>query len=271
MEKELLEAQLQLELRVKERTRELEKAHNNLRTLSGKVLRLQDEERKRIGRELHDSAGQTLAVLAMNLSQLEQSANNGSASFTEKLKETQELLQRVTQEIRTTSYLLHPPLLDEIGFVAALKLYVDGLTQRTTLKIDLDVSGELGSLPKELELAMFRTVQECLTNILRHAESDVAEIRVRRTAEKLILEVQDNGKGISKEKLAEINENRTGVGIRGMRDRVRAFNGDVKVYSTGPGTTVSITFPIGDSNWGNVTDTSYAIDAERTSQSHWKN
>ena len=270
MEKELLEAQEQLEMRVKERTGELEEAHNNLRNLSGRVLQLQDEERRRIGRELHDSAGQTLAVLAMNLSQLERSANNGNSSFAGKLKEAQELIQRVTQEIRTTSYLLHPPLLDESGFLAALKLYVDGLTERTTLKIDLDVSEELGNLPKELELAMFRTVQECLTNILRHAESDAAEIRVRRAAEKLILEVKDNGKGISREKLAEINANKTGVGIRGMRDRVRNFGGDVKVYSTGSGTTVSITFPIGDSNWA-LPEIPYAMDAERTPQSQWEN
>src|ERR1700741_4239799 len=95
---------------------------------------------------------------------------------------------------------------------------------------------------------MFRMVQECLTNIFRHAESDVAEIRIRQTAGKIILEVRDNGKGISREKLADINQNKSGVGIRGMRDRVRHFNGEVKVHSSGPGTTVSITLPNGDSN-----------------------
>jgi len=243
MEKELQEARGKLELRVTERTRELESVHSNLRDLTGKLIQLQDEERKRIARDLHDSAGQTLAVLGMSLGELEQFANDGNAHFGDKVREAQELLRRVTQEIRTTSYLLHPPLLDEIGFVEALKVYVDGLMQRTHLKINLQVSEEFGRFPKELELAMFRMIQECLTNILRHAQCDLAEIRISQTLEKIILEVQDNGKGIPAEKLVEINENKSGVGIRGMRDRVRHLNGEVAVFSTGSGTTVAITFP----------------------------
>lgn len=237
-------AQAELELRVHERTQELERVQSDLRDLSGKLLQLQDEERRRLARELHDSAGQTLAILGMNLGQLEKLAATGNGKFAEKIREAQELLQRVTQEVRTTSYLLHPPLLDETGLPAALSVYVDGLGQRTHLKIELGVSEEFERLPQDIELAIFRMVQECLTNILRHSESDTARIRLTQTADKITLEVEDDGKGISDEKLSAINEGHSGVGIRGMRDRVRHLNGEINVFSKGPGTTVSITLPV---------------------------
>jgi len=244
MEEKLRQAQTELELRVRDRTQELERVQMDLRDLSGKLLQLQDEERRRIARDLHDTAGQTLAVLGMNLGLLEQWAENGNAEFVEKIREAQELLQRVTREVRTTSYLLHPPLLDESGLPAALRLYIDGLTERTDLDIELSVSDEFGRLRKETELAMFRMIQECLTNILRHADSNTAEIRVMRTGEQVTLEIQDHGKGISDQRLLAINDGRSGVGIRGMRDRVRHLNGKINVSSAGSGTTVSITLPI---------------------------
>jgi signal transduction histidine kinase len=230
-------------MRVRQRTEELEKVQGDLRELSAKLLQLQDEERRRIARDLHDSAGQTLTVLGMNLGQLEQLARSGNAQFTEKLQEAQELLQRVTQEIRTTSYLLHPPLLDESGIAAALRWYVDGLTQRTPLKIDLSISEDFGRLPRETELAMFRIVQESLSNVLRHSGSDVAKIRVSRHDCGVTLEVEDRGRGIAPESLAAINQGGSGVGVQGMRDRVRHLNGEMKLESTGSGTTVSISLP----------------------------
>jgi signal transduction histidine kinase len=180
MEVDLREAHSKLEMRVRQRTEELEQVQGDLRDVSAKLLQLQDEERRRIARDLHDSAGQTLTVLGMNLGQLEEFAQSGNGQFTEKLQEAQELLQRVTREIRTTSYLLHPPLLDESGIAAALRWYVDGLMQRTPLKIDLSISEDFGRLPRETELAMFRIVQESLSNVLRHSGSDVAKIRVNR-------------------------------------------------------------------------------------------
>jgi signal transduction histidine kinase len=207
----------------------LEKVQGDLRDLSAKLLQLQDEERRRIARDLHDSAGQTLTVLGMNLGQLEQLAQSGNGQFTEKLQEVQELLQRVTQEIRTTSYLLHPPLLDESGIAAALRWYVDGLNQRTPLKIDLSISEDFGRFPRETELAMFRIVRESLSNVLRHSGSDVAKIRIRRLDNRVTLEVEDQGRGIAAEKLADINEGGSGVGVRGMRDRVRHLNGEMKL------------------------------------------
>jgi two-component system NarL family sensor kinase len=243
MEVDLREAHSKLEMRVRQRTEELEKVRGDLRDLSAKLLQLQDEERRRIARDLHDSAGQTLTVLGMNLGQLEQLAESGNGQFTEKLQEAQELLQRVTQEIRTTSYLLHPPLLDESGIAAALRWYVDGLNQRTPLKIDLSISEDFIRLPRETELAMFRIVQESLSNVLRHSGSDVAKIRIRRLDNRVTLEVEDQGRGIAAEKLADINEGGSGVGVRGMRDRVRHLNGEMKLEATDSGTTVSISLP----------------------------
>ncbi|HEV2402077.1 MAG TPA: response regulator [Candidatus Sulfotelmatobacter sp.] len=237
------EANELLELRVQERTQELERVQTDLRELSAKLLQLQDEERRRIARDLHDSAGQTLTVLAMNLGSLQQQAT-GNEQFAEKVREAQELLQRVTQEIRTTSYLLHPPLLDESGIGAALRWYIEGLAQRTPLKIELEMAREFGRLPQTIELAMFRIVQECLTNILRHSGSDIAKIRINRDAGCIKLEIEDYGRGISKEKLALIHEGASGVGIRGMRDRVRHLSGEMKVESGESGTTVSITLPL---------------------------
>ena len=247
MEVDLREAHSKLEMRVRQRTEELEKVQGDLRDLSAKLLQLQDEERRRIARDLHDSAGQTLTVLGMNLGQLEQFAQSGNGQFTEKLQEAQELLQRVTQEIRTTSYLLHPPLLDESGIAAALRWYIDGLGQRTPLKIDLSISEDFGRLSRETELAMFRIVQESLSNVLRHSGSDIAEIRVSRYDRGVTLEVEDHGRGIGTEKLAAINEGGSGVGVRGMRDRVRHLNGEMKLESTDSGTTVSISLPDGGS------------------------
>jgi two-component system NarL family sensor kinase len=243
MEVDLREAHSKLEMRVRQRTEELEKVQGDLRELSAKLLQLQDEERRRIARDLHDSAGQTLTVLGMNLGQLEQLAQSGNAQFTEKLQEAQELLQRVTQEIRTTSYLLHPPLLDESGIAAALRWYIDGLNQRTPLKIDLSISEDFGRLPRETELAMFRIVQESLSNVLRHSGSDVAIIRIKRHNSTVTLEVEDHGRGIAAEKLVALNEGGSGVGVRGMRDRVRHLSGEMKLESTDSGTTVSISLP----------------------------
>ncbi len=243
IEEELREAHSQLEQRVRERTEQLERAQLYVRDLSGKLLKLQDDERRRIARELHDSAGQSLAVLGMNLGQLEQSSLQ-DGKFSAMVREAQELLRRVTQEIRTTSYLLHPPLLDESGISAALRMYIEGLTQRTGLKITLSIPEDLGRFSKEFELTVFRMVQESLTNVLRHSGAESCEIQIDRSPQAVTVEIKDDGKGISEEKLAAINEGRSGVGIRGMRDRVRHLNGDLHVRSTGSGTTISIALPL---------------------------
>lgn len=240
-----------LEAEVRARTMELEERNadvmtqsQQVRELSWRLLRTQDEERRHIARELHDSAGQMLTVLGMNLASIVQQAKTRVPEMAETASETQELVQQLTKEIRTTSYLLHPPLLDENGLPAALSWYVRGLTERGGLDIVFKISEEFGRLPREMELVVFRLVQECLTNIHRHSGSKNATIQVIRNRERVIVEVQDCGKGIPREKLAEIQTKGSGVGIRGMRERLRQFGGEMRIDSGSTGTTVLVTIPL---------------------------
>jgi PAS domain S-box-containing protein len=209
-----------------------------------RLMRSQDEERRRIARELHDSAGQTLAVLGLNLAQLVQRAEVIAPELAKDGKEIEEIVQQLHREIRTTSYLLHPPLLDEAGLKSALSWYVQGVAERSGMLIDLNVGNNFGRLPADMELAIFRVVQECLTNIHRHAESKTAHIRVSREDESVRIEVRDGGKGISPDRLSEIHSRASGVGIAGIRERLRQFRGEMKIESNGSGTTVFATIPI---------------------------
>lgn len=242
-----------LDLQVQFRTQEVQRRNMDianqtslLQDLSQRLLRLQDEERRRLARELHDSAGQTLAALAMTLSQIRrESAPNGQVQET--VCEAQELVESLTQEIRTTSYLLHPPLLDENGLISALRWYVQGLAQRSGMEINLIVPGNFERLSPEIELTVFRLVQECLTNIHRHSGSKTAAIKIVRQDERIDVEVRDRGRGIPQERLADIQMHGGGVGIRGMRERLRHFHGELDIESNTLGTTVHATLPL-DSN-----------------------
>jgi PAS domain S-box-containing protein len=209
-----------------------------------RLMKAQDEERRRIARELHDSAGQTLAVLGMNLAQLVHRAEAMAPELARDGKKIEAMVQQLHREIRTTSYLLHPPLLDESGLASALNLYVDGLAERSDVAITLDVSDEVGRLPSDMELAIFRVVQECVANIYRHSGSKTALIRVVCEGESVRTEVRDHGKGISSERLAEIQSHGSGVGIRGIRERIRQFHGKMKIESKGSGTTVIVNIPL---------------------------
>jgi len=240
-----------LDSEVRERTRELELSNadvmrqsQQLRELSWQMLRIQDEERRHIARELHDSAGQLLTVLAMNLSTLIRKAQEEAPELAEAAEEARELVHQLTSEIRTNSYLLHPPLLDEEGLQSAITWYVRGLTERSGLEIDFKISEGFGRLPREMELAIFRLVQESLTNIHRHSGSKRAMIEIERMREEVHLEVRDEGKGISREKLADIQLRGAGFGIRGMRERARQFNGDMTIESSAKGTLFRITIPV---------------------------
>lgn len=251
-EKQYRELAERLDVEVRARTRELESRNaevlrqwEQLRQLSWQLLHAQDEERRHIARELHDSAGQTLAVLGINLSMLVTDAKEKAPDIAESAEEASEIVQQLTKDIRTMSYLLHPPLLDENGLPAALSWYIGGLADRSGLDISFRISEEFGRLPREMELAVFRLVQECLTNIHRHSESRSATIEILRDPERVLVEVRDQGKGIPKEKLAEIQSRGAGVGIRGMRERLRQFQGEVIIDSPGAGTTVIATIPIG--------------------------
>jgi PAS domain S-box-containing protein len=240
-----------LDSEVRARTRELElrnadvmRQSEQLRELSWQMLRIQDEERRHIARELHDSAGQLLTVLAMNLSTLIRKAQEEAPELAESAEEARDLAHQLTSEIRTNSYLLHPPLLDEEGLRSAISWYVRGLTERSGLEIAFKISEGFGRLPREMELAIFRLVQESLTNIHRHSGSKRAAIEISRTPEQVLLEVRDEGKGISREKLADIQLRGAGFGIQGMRERARQFNGELTIESSGKGTLFRVTIPV---------------------------
>ncbi len=242
-----------LDAEVRVRTSELEKRNieviqqsEQLRDLSGRLMQAQDEERRRIARELHDSAGQLLTALGINLARIAQRAAENASLVTKEANDSQQLVQQLSQEIRTMSYLLHPPLLDEVGLSEALGWYTEGLMERSGLEVRLDIPDDFGRLPREMELVLFRLVQECLTNIHRHSDSKSAAITLLRAGKTVSIEIRDQGKGISPEKLAKIQSQGSGVGIRGMRERIRQFEGVMNIQSDGTGTTISFVFPMPD-------------------------
>jgi len=227
-------------IELEQRNQEVVEGANRLRELSRRMMQVQDEERRHIARELHDSAGQVLAVLGMRMGQL---AEQVRPELRSPAQEILQLVQQLTQELRTMSYLLHPPLLDEIGLAAALNWYVQGVTERSQIDINLSIAEDMGRLPPELELILFRLVQESLTNVHRHSGSKTASIRVTREDDHVSLEVQDRGKGISRERLTEIQTQGAGVGIQGMRERVRQFHGEMSIDSDENGTRITAVLP----------------------------
>ena len=233
-----------LEQLVGERTAELVEANRQLGKFGAKLLQAQDQERRRLARELHDSAGQTITLINLNLSEIEQRLNGSDPDGSGLLKETSRLMRQLSQEIRTASYLLHPPLLDEMGLPAALEAYASGLAGRSSVKIDVEIAEGFGRLTPDQELAIFRIVQEALTNVHRHTDSPWAAIRLWRDAERIQLEIKDGGCGMSSEVLAGVQAQGAGVGIAGMRERVRNLGGETKIESGPSGTTLSVTMPV---------------------------
>jgi two-component system, NarL family, sensor histidine kinase FusK len=217
-----------------------------LRKLSGRLLQLQDEERRRLGRDLHDSAGQMLAALQMNLAALRHRFEAIDRKASDILADSMEMADRVIKEIRTVSYLLHPPLLDEAGLASALRWYVEGLAQRSHMKIDLNLSPSFGRLSQDLEIAIFRIVQESLINVHRHSGSSTASIDIGIDGNQVLVTVRDHGKGIPSEvlDLATSTAESLGVGIRGIAERVRELGGSLRIRRTFPGTSVEVTLPV---------------------------
>jgi PAS domain S-box-containing protein len=198
----------------------------------------QDEERKRIARELHDSVGQLLAAISMNISIVRPQAYRLDSEAARAISDNALLVERVSSEIRTISHLLHPPLLDVAGLASALRWYVDGFSERSHIKVDLEIPADLGRLPGEMEIAIFRVVQECLTNIHRHSGSASATIRIKLEGNRLLILVRDGGRGIPSEKLELIESGRSGIGFAGMRERLRQLGGSLEIQSTEAGTIV---------------------------------
>lgn len=209
------------------------------RELSVKLMRMQDEERRKISRELHDITGPVMSSVLMNLAVVERDTAVLSEQSRAALREAEALARRCTSDIRTMSYLLHPPLLTEVGLAAAVQWFLDGFSQHTGIDTHLEAPADLGRLPDETEISLFRVVQECLTNIHKHAHSRTATVRMQIANEKLTLEVIDQGKGFAHE-FAE------GFGIKGMRERLYELGGSLKIASTAAGTTVRATLPLAD-------------------------
>ena len=212
---------------------------------AARLQNMQDEERKRLARELHDSVGQTLAALAMNIGIVQAQSHKLDTLGARAVADNAGLVEQVSREIRTISHLLHPPLLDMAGLASALRWYADGFSERSKIKVDLEIPSDFGRLPDEMEIAIFRIVQECLTNIHRHSGSATATIRLRQEGDRLMVQVEDRGKGIPREKQHDlIAAGRGGVGFAGMRERLRALGGTLEIQSSDAGTAVNATLKV---------------------------
>jgi PAS domain S-box-containing protein len=216
------------------------------RALAGRLMQAQDDERRRIARLLHETTAQDLAALKMHLARLNRTASHLSDTNRGALIESISLAEQSMTEIRTLSYLLHPPFLDEMGLLAALRWYAAGFAERSGITVDLELPGNFERLPLDTETALFRIVQESLINIHRHAGSETARIRLRRDPETLVLEIEDRGRGIPKRSLNHImsGEGAVGVGIAGMRERMEPLGGRIEITSGDHGTTVRARLPL---------------------------
>jgi PAS domain S-box-containing protein len=248
----LRQANDELEGKVAERTAALEaevaerkRMEMSLRELTGRVLNLRDEERRHMARELHDNAGQTLVALTMKLGAIKAASAHAPGPIRTLASEAKEFSDALSTEIRTLSYLLHPPLLDEAGLESALRWYVEGFTERSRIRVELELPKEMERLPREIELALFRVVQESLTNVHRHSASPTAKISLTRLEDRVRVEISDRGKGIPEEKQRNLTAAKAGVGVRGMQERVRQFGGTMEIVSSGEGTTVVVWLPLG--------------------------
>jgi PAS domain S-box-containing protein len=217
----------------------MKRAEESVRKLSGRLLHLQDDERRRIARSLHESAAQTVAALSMSLQRMERMSLPAHAIET--LADSLELVGQCSREIRTLSHLLHPPLLEEAGLPSSLRWYVQGFGTRSNVEVKMELADDLGRLPTELEITLFRVVQESLTNVHRHAGAQKATIRLRRLGAEVLLEIEDDGIGIPTDVMERVraqNAASVGVGIAGMRERLSQLGGTLELHSSPRGTVV---------------------------------
>jgi signal transduction histidine kinase len=220
----------EMEDAVRERTAELG-------LITTRMLQLQDAERRRFARDLHDSIGQLLAIISMNLAAFEK--EKLSANGSRLLTDNKQLVEQLSREVRTISHLLHPPMLDEAGLGVALRIYAEGFSKRSNIMVDVQVPEELPRLSEELEISVFRIVQESLTNVHKHAEAKSVKICIDRSSTALTVRVEDDGKGLPKDHVL-------GVGLTGMQERVRQLRGNFQVSSSMSGTAIIATIPTSD-------------------------
>lgn len=234
LEQSIRENAIELERLVENRTSEL-------RRLSGRLLTMQDEERRRIAREIHDGLGQELAAAKMIMDGI--LAKDTTPGMHKAAIEASQLVDRAIQQVRTISHLLHPPLLDEVGLVSALRWFIEGLTERSGIKIQLEVlPPQLGRLKPELETAIFRIVQEAVTNMFRHSGAHNGTVSVIEKEGSIFVTVSDDGKGIAEE-VIQLRPDSVGIGIGGMRQRVNELGGSLRLANANPGTVVHVVIP----------------------------
>jgi PAS domain S-box-containing protein len=222
----------------------LKRIENQMRVVSGHLLNLRDEERRKLGRDLHDSAGQLLSMAKLNLSLAEEHLGSIHPRAAAYIEECSKLIDQALSEVRTISYLLHPPLLEELGLTGVLPWYISGFAERSRIKVSLDLPKEMGRLPKELELGLFRILQECLTNVHRHSNSSTASVSLSFANKQVRLKIEDQGKGMTATKTESGDQGRTqGVGLNGIRERVTNLGGHMQIRSGDWGTAVEVVFP----------------------------
>jgi signal transduction histidine kinase len=239
---ELLRAKVSVFIDLHRKTRQLETLNHELRHLSSSLIAAQDQERRRIARDLHDGLGQELSGAKMMVDCLQ--LQNQSAEWKERAaSEASALIDQAIQQVRSLSHLLHPPMLDEVGLQSSLQWYLDGLTKRSGLVTSLDLQPEdFPRLGRELETAIFRIVQEALTNVFRHAEARTASISLTIKERQILLMVSDDGKGIP-DSVSEFEPDKIGIGIAGMRQRVKEFGGELRLRKGNPGTHLEVVIP----------------------------
>lgn len=239
---ELLRAKVSVFAELHRRAQQLETLNGTLRRLSSSLITMQDEERRRIARELHDSLGQELAAAKMAVEGIVL-RDYSTDSISKVAADASAIIDRAIQQVRSISHLLHPPLLDEVGLVSALRWYLEGLTKRGTMRTFLDVQPSAFSrLVPELETAIFRIIQEALTNVFRHSGAKNSWITLKQEDSQLVISVRDDGKGINK-RVTEFQSGSIGIGIGGMQQRVKEFGGVLRLENTKPGTLVEVTIP----------------------------
>lgn len=248
----LLRTKKELDQQIAEKAeaqRKLENSERSLRELSGRLLRMQDEERRHIGRELHDTIGQYLAALKMSLDLMKPEIESKENRTAEQLRTCLRLVEQSITEVRTMSYLLYPPMLEEMGLKTAVPWYLDGFSKRSGIRTSFEISDTFERLPRDVELAIFRVLQESLTNVLRHSGSPTVHIRMRVQDGKATVQVKDMGKGIPSAILESAGDavGTLGVGLRGMNERMRQLGGSLELLSGDAGTTVIAAVPYEDS------------------------
>ena len=211
---------------------------------ASRLQNIQDDERRRLARELHDSVGQLLAALAMNIANVSRESDKLSTEGARCLRENTSIVDQINTEIRTISHLLHPPLLDEVGLPAALHWFVDGFTKRSNIQTTLQIPENFPRMAQDVEIAIFRSVQESLTNVHRHSGSPSCSVTIQCVQDQVRVEIKDRGRGVPAEKLSSLDGSSSGVGVRGMQERMLQLGGTLNMTSDSEGTTVTATLPM---------------------------